>query len=852
MATKREKKSDNTGKERSSKKGKDEKSRKKKELSPEELEKKKRVIAAFLGFCLLFLGVFLSVCLFIPSRTGIVGDFFSYWLFFFFDWASYLFPLVLIFVGFQMVLKGSRLSTQWALILISLLYLDVVVIVKLVRGKGGVVGDLLGNVLVRGVGKIGTYMILSFIGIVIVMILARLSIKHLFSGFHKFVLFIAKIFNKLGQIFYSLIIIIGTSLKNFYRFLTFRSGSPEREKEILDAKMEKVPDLAKLVEGKTEDIPEVVEPMESSEEIYHIPDEDFPDGEEESTTPPKRIAFFDDEDFADEDKEKMTDSMAARRPSGAADLSASVAGIGEKSAEESDEFPTPLTGDTFEMTGGKPGGYEQLDLFGTGRKRSSNRHFVKKAPRKNYRYRLPPLNLLRGAEKGEQKEPVRNDSEILEKTLANFGVKVKVINMVRGPAVTRYELQPAKGVKVSKVTNLSNDIALALAAYSIRMEAPIPGKSAIGIEVPNRRITPVFLKDILREAKYRKRSPLSLALGKDITGKAVMGDLLKMPHLLIAGATGSGKSVCINSVITSILYKATPLDVQMIMVDPKRVELSLYEGIPHLVDIKLPGDKKIITDPKAATMALKTLGEIMDQRYEDFVAMKVRNIKEFNQKAEDPLPYIVIVIDELADLMMVSSSTVEQYICRIAQLGRASGIHLIIATQRPSVDVITGLIKANIPSRIAFAVSSNVDSRTILDRAGAEKLLGKGDMLYLPVDASEPRRIQGAFISGDEVEKVVDFWRQQPPPENIIPIEIQEIPLKGKFMTDESEDELLPDALEIIKISRQASVSNLQRKMKIGYARAGRIMDQLERKGIVGPADGSKPRKILLPGFDLN
>jgi S-DNA-T family DNA segregation ATPase FtsK/SpoIIIE len=287
----------------------------------------------------------------------------------------------------------------------------------------------------------------------------------------------------------------------------------------------------------------------------------------------------------------------------------------------------------------------------------------------------------------------------------------------------------------------------------------------------------------------------------------------------------------------------------MIMVDPKRVELSLFEGIPHLVDIKLPGGKKIITDPKAATLALKTVSEIMDRRYEDFVALKVRNIKEFNDKADEPIPYIIVVIDELADLMMVSSSTVEQYICRIAQLGRASGIHLIVATQRPSVDVITGLIKANIPSRIAFAVSSNVDSRTILDRAGAEKLLGKGDMLYLPVDASEPRRIQGAYVSGEEIENVVEFWKQQPPPENTIPIELEMETRKDSEDNDGEDDALLQEAIEIIKMTRQASVSNLQRKMKIGYARAGRMMDQLEKKGIVGPADGSKPRKIMLPGF---
>ncbi|MFP4497874.1 MAG: DNA translocase FtsK 4TM domain-containing protein [Vulcanimicrobiota bacterium] len=473
----------------------------------------------------------------------------------------------------------------------------------------------------------------------------------------------------------------------------------------------------------------------------------------------------------------------------------------------------------------------------------------------NYKYKLPPLSLLNDVQKSQEEKSSRDYSDLLEETLADFGVDVKVINRVRGPTVTRYELQPAKGVKVKKVTNLSNDIALALAAYSIRIEAPIPGKSAIGIEIPNYSIDPILLKDTLMRGKYKKQPLLSLALGKDITGKSVMDVLLKMPHLLIAGATGSGKSVCINCIITSILFQCDPREVQLVMVDPKRVELSLFEGIPHLVDISLPDGKKIITDPKAATMALKTISEIMDQRYEDFVAFKVRNIKEYNAKAEVPIPYIVVIIDELADLMMVSSSTVEQYICRIAQLGRASGIHLILATQRPSVDVITGLIKANVPSRIAFAVSSQVDSRTILDRVGAEKLLGKGDMLYLPVDANEPRRIQGAYVSGTEVEKVVEFWKKQPRPENSIPIEIpEEEDKKGKAKVEglEKKDILVPEAIEVIRTTQQASVSNLQRKMKIGYARAGRIMDQLEEMGIVGPPQGSKPRKILLPNTGVD
>ncbi|MCD4783099.1 MAG: DNA translocase FtsK [Candidatus Eremiobacteraeota bacterium] len=637
-------------------------------------------------------------------------------------------------------------------------------------------------------------------------------------------------------------IVIGKGLKKAYNFLVLRSGSMSEDDKLLNAGMEEMPDLSDIGKAKTKAKGTThIKGQEDDEDEESGKNEPVDDIEDEPGT--KRVIFFDEEDFQ-EDEEPETQERQAQPESEEITLQPQ-----QSIKTELPSFPG-ANDEIFELTGGKPGGYKQLNLFDTGERKSKPASDGKRpAPVKNYHYKLPPLSLLKGKKKDFVEKPTRDYSKILEETLGNFGVTVRVINSVRGPTVTRYELQPAKGVKVSKITNLASDIALALAAYSIRIEAPIPGKSAIGIEVPNHHIDPVFLRDILYEARYKKRPVLSLAFGKDITGKPIMGDLLKMPHLLIAGATGSGKSVCINSIIASILYKATPMDVQMMMVDPKRVELSLFEGIPHLLDIKSPTSHKIITDPKIATLALKTISDIMDTRYEDFVALKVRNIKEYNEKAEEKIPYIVIVIDELADLMMISSSTVEQHICRIAQLGRASGIHLILATQRPSVDVITGLIKANVPSRIAFAVSSQVDSRTILDRVGAEKLLGKGDMLYLPVDASEPRRIQGVFVSGEEIEKVVEFWKKQPPPENIIPIVIEESPGKGKGKSDDEGDELLPDAIEIIKMTRQASVSNLQRKMKIGYARAGRIMDQLENRGVVGPAQGSKPRKILLPGY---
>lgn len=465
-------------------------------------------------------------------------------------------------------------------------------------------------------------------------------------------------------------------------------------------------------------------------------------------------------------------------------------------------------------------------------------------------YSLPTLALLESLESGKGKKGSSRDySSILVETLGSFGVSATVINIERGPSVTRYELQPAKGVRVNKISGLQNDLSLVLAA-PIRIEAPVPGKACVGIEVPNERIDMVHVKEILQSEEFRSRElAIPIAIGKDITGKAVVGDLAKMPHLLVAGATGSGKSVCMNGIIASLLFTMYPTEVQLIMIDPKVVELSMYEGIPHLMDIKSTKDERIVTDAKIATLALHRLTEIMDERYHLFKALRARNIFEYNKKAPQQMPYIVIIIDELADLMMVSSAQVEKHICRIAQKGRAAGIHLIVATQRPSVNVITGIIKANIPSRIAFAVAQNVDSRTILDRNGAEKLLGKGDMLYHASGTAEPRRVQGAFISSEDIENIVAFWHEQPPPENLIAIDVEQ--REGatgegdEEENEEGEDDLFSEAVRIILAERQASVSILQRKMKIGYARAGRIIDRMEKRGIVGPANGSKPRAIL-------
>ncbi|PIC65581.1 cell division protein FtsK [Sporosarcina sp. P13] len=474
----------------------------------------------------------------------------------------------------------------------------------------------------------------------------------------------------------------------------------------------------------------------------------------------------------------------------------------------------------------------------------------------NEAYLLPPTSLLEppiASDQSGEYNLIQANAKKLEQTFLSFGVKARVTQVHLGPAVTKYEILPDTGVKVSRIVSLSDDIALALAASGIRIEAPIPGKSAVGIEVPNNAVAMVSLREVLESKENsRVQSKLLVCLGRDVTGQAMLTELNKMPHVLIAGATGSGKSVCVNGIIMSIIMRAKPHEVKMMMIDPKMVELNVFNGIPHLL-------APVVTDPRKAAQALQRVVSEMERRYELFSHTGTRNIEGYNNHIEQwneendekhpRMPYIVVIVDELADLMMVASSDVEDSITRLAQMARAAGIHLIIATQRPSVDVITGIIKANIPSRIAFAVSSAIDSRTILDGGGAEKLLGRGDMLFLPAGASKPTRVQGAFVSDEEVEAVVDFIIEQQKAqyqEEMIPTEVENV------APHEETDDLYDEVVHMVVDMQTASVSMIQRRFRVGYARAARIVDQLEARGVVGPPEGSKPRQVMIVKSDLD
>jgi S-DNA-T family DNA segregation ATPase FtsK/SpoIIIE len=541
-------------------------------------------------------------------------------------------------------------------------------------------------------------------------------------------------------------------------------------------------------------VAEPIEEIEQTEDDEELEDDEIYDEDE-----------LDDDEFEDddeEDEEELEDD----------DEIVDEDDLEDDEDDEDEELPSPVVVGEYEPAG--------VATTGTDPERRT--------------YRLPDLSLFDPPQAQIVDESHR--SHLLEDTLASFGVGAKVTHIERGPSITRYELKPERGVKISRISALADDIALALAATSVRIEAPIPGKSAVGIEVPNAQTSIVAISEILQAIPQRGTvPPLHMALGKDITGRPVFGDLGKMPHLLVAGATGSGKSVCLNGIIASLLVSATPDQVQMLFIDPKRVELTVYNGIPHLI-------KEVITDARLAAGALFEMTREMDTRYERFAKAGVRKIEEYNAKFPDEkLPFIVIIIDELADLMLIAPAKVETTICRLAQLARATGIHLVVATQRPSVDVITGLVKANIPSRIAFAVSSQIDSRTILDMGGAERLLGRGDMLYLPIDAPKPIRAQGALITGLEVTRLVEFWANQARPDNLLDVEIAPIEDDDK---KRDVDPLCYEAAKFIIETDYASTAQLQSRFSIGHPRAVRVMKHLEEFGIVGQHEGTKPRRI--------
>ena len=472
---------------------------------------------------------------------------------------------------------------------------------------------------------------------------------------------------------------------------------------------------------------------------------------------------------------------------------------------------------------------------------------IENKSKEEFVYTYPDVALLDRVKSkgGFSKDEVIEKGKIIENTMRNFGIESKVVAINRGPVITSYELKPAPGIKLSRIVGLSDNIAMALASSDLRIEAPIPGKTVVGIEVPNKEKDAVGLKELIDSKEFKNiNSDIPLALGKDVEGNILISGMEDMPHLLIAGATGSGKSVCINSIITSIIYKSSPKDVKLMLIDPKVVELSVYNGIPHLLI-------DVVTNPKKAAFALNWAVDEMEKRYMAFAENHVRDLKGYNKKMvaegkeDEKLPKILIIVDELADLMMVASKEIEEYIARLAQKARAAGMHLILATQRPSVDVITGTIKANVPSRIAFAVASSIDSRTILDMGGAEKLLGKGDMLFYPSKYPKPKRIQGAYIGDSEVERVVDFVKNNNEIKNNVESKIEKAIENKKVKVDDEKDPLFKEAVEIVLNDEQASISYIQRKLKVGYSRAGRIVDQMEEMGIIGPHEGSKPRKLL-------
>ncbi len=766
---------------------------------------------------------FLAASLAYPQWTGALGHWIERILFLNLGMASMLLPLIVLGLGLRLTLPKlvTPLQLTWAP---WLMLADLVLLAHCMGRQGGQVGAFLASVSDAVVGSVGTW-ILALLGLGLLgMALLRIplsSAAHLATEFAHGAAALA-----------------GTLLQRVRE--DFSLVDPESLEDLTPAPATATPKPAAVKPAAVVAPPPPEPPVAWNSQELESWEQAVEEGEA-SEEEPSAAEELDEEEEWEEDEEESSDpfSGSAEPEEATAPPSAEPAALPPSVEPVATPVETPAVRPASPLPPVCADGVlEDPD--------GQLRLFPGPAAAPAVRYKLPPLSLLDEAPPGLAKRPLEDKSQILLDALQSFGVQASMLQIVRGPAVTRYELQPARGVKVARFTSLTNDIALALAATGVRIEAPIPGKSAIGIEIPNEHTDLVVLREILGSPRFRKSAGLSIALGKDLSGNPWFANLQKMPHLLVAGTTGSGKSVCVNGLILSLLYRFTPRQLQILMVDPKQVELSVYEGIPHLIGMAggLPG--QIICDPKRAALALHQVVELMEQRYTQFAGLRVRNLEEYNAAAEEPLPWVVVIIDELADLMMVAAKTVETSICRIAQKARAAGIHLVLATQRPSADVITGLIKVNVPSRVAFAVSSQVDSRVILDTGGAEQLLGKGDMLFLPVDASDPKRLQGAYVTNEEILRVVEFWKAQSCPENLIELQMGEVVEDAGDDDDgDEDDQLCEQALQVVLRRQQASASLLQTELKVGYARARRILILLEKKGYIGPADGSKPRKIL-------
>ncbi|MEL7608433.1 MAG: DNA translocase FtsK [Bacillota bacterium] len=771
------------------------------------------------GVCLIALGLFFGVSLY-SDAVGILGAGISGFSFGMLGLVAYAFPVICLASGIAIIIASKRRKGGTALALALIGVLCILVMIQInhrpiiqnvtviaywrdayLRGAdlrlgGGLIGSLLAYPSLLLIGETGSYIFYGAGILILILIVTKLSLRN--AG------------EKVGEHISNGINAISES-RNRRQALYLEEFGEEVQQDPLPRR------------SKRQRPPIVEEPP--SNKLKHSADElEFlpvsgPLNRREAPVNEEDPFGFDEMLAQSGHLAGGTNPAGAQKPAAAAPAQ----GDGRARADAGEEHPL------------KAAAAPQSPVFAP-------------VPAGAYLYQRPPYTLMNLPKKDfARSEQATDKAKLLLDTLASFNISAKLLDVSVGPAITRYELQPAQGVRVSRITSLADDIALALAAPRVRIEAPIPGKAAIGIEVPNPSIATVLLREVIESPAFiNAKSSISFALGKDIAGNIAIADLDKMPHLLIAGATGSGKSVCLNNIIISMIYKSTPEELKLILVDPKVVELKMFSNLPHLL---VP----VVTDPKKAAGALRWAVLEMEQRYQKLAKHNVRSIAGYNSskdQPEDKMPKIVIIIDELADLMMVAAKDVEESICRIAQLGRACGIHLIVATQRPSVDIITGLIKANIPSRIAFAVSSAIDSRVILDFSGAEKLLGRGDMLFHANGASKPVRIQGAFVSDEEVEHIADFFDTQPSEPQYDEEVLQEISVStapgAAQGGGKQEDELLPEAVKIVLDSGQASISMIQRRLRVGYARAARLIDIMEKKNIVSGFDGSKPRKLLI------